>query len=71
VAKACGYKETTCITNEDELEAWLVSGLQRSALQFVEIRTNKFSRADLGRPAGHPADWKEEFMKTLHRKNPD
>jgi phosphonopyruvate decarboxylase len=71
VAKACGYKETTCITNEDELEAWLVSGLQRSALQFVEIRTNKFSRADLGRPAGQPADWKEEFMKTLHRKNPD
>jgi len=68
VAKACGYKETVCIGNEDELNDWLKNGLHSTALQFVEIRTNKNSRDDLGRPAGEPVEWKNNLMNTLRKK---
>lgn len=68
VAKACGYKETVCISNADELNDWLQNGLHSTALQFVEIRTNKNSRDDLGRPAGEPVEWKNNLMNTLRKK---
>lgn len=71
VAKACGYNEILCIKNEVELNEWLINGLKKSTLQFVEIRINKFSRADLGRPAGSPSDWKEGFITSLFPKNHD
>lgn len=68
VAKACGYKETVCLSNEEELNSWLQNGLASSSLQFVEIRTNKISRNDLGRPAGEPVQWKKELMDSLNKK---
>jgi phosphonopyruvate decarboxylase len=68
IAKACGYRETISITDDDELKYWLSNGLLSSKVQFVEIRTNKISRADLGRPAGNPVDWKNDFMSALKRK---
>jgi phosphonopyruvate decarboxylase len=64
IAKACGYNEIFCITNEEELINWLQTGLNRETLQFVEIRINHHSRANLGRPAGKPADWKNNFMSS-------
>ena len=64
VAKACGYQSATCINNEEELEKWISVGLDFSTTQFVEIRTNKQSRKDLGRPKGNPVEWKDDFMKS-------
>jgi hypothetical protein len=68
VAKACGYKKTFCITNDDELNNWLQNHFNDSSVQFVEIKTNRFSRADLGRPSGNPTDWKENFMNAIKKK---
>lgn len=68
VAQACGYQETVCISNDIELNDWLQNGLHSTALQFVEIRTNKISRDDLGRPAGEPEEWKNNLMNALHKK---
>jgi phosphonopyruvate decarboxylase len=68
VAKACGYKKAFCITNEDELNNWLQNHFTDPALQFVEIKTNRFSRADLGRPSGNPTEWKENFMNAIKKK---
>ena len=69
VASACGYKNVVSINNEDELDKWLESGLNDSSLQFVEIRTNRQSRPDLGRPNGQPSEWKEDFMKQTQNKH--
>jgi phosphonopyruvate decarboxylase len=68
IATACGYNKTICITTKDELSAWLNNELTTEEIQFVEIRTNRNSRTDVGRPDGNPADWKKDFMKALHQK---
>jgi phosphonopyruvate decarboxylase len=68
MAKASGYKNTVSVTNNIELKQWLNNGLSSKNLQFVEIRTSRNSRNDLGRPAGKPADWKNDFMSALKNK---
>jgi phosphonopyruvate decarboxylase len=68
IAKASGYKNTVCIASDKELQHWLVNGLSSEETQFVEIRTNTESRADLGRPAGTPVDWKNDFISSLNNK---
>ncbi len=65
VAKACGYKNTICISNESELVKWLAGTVSDNATQFVEIRISNKSREDLGRPIGEPEDWKNDFMNSL------
>lgn len=62
MARACGYQHTVLIKDESDLAAWLKNGISSEFTQFVEIRTNASSRADLGRPAGDPQDWKSDFM---------
>lgn len=62
IAQSCGYDKVICIKNENELERWLHDGLNRDIVQFVEIRINRNSRSDLGRPVEKPADWKKKFM---------
>jgi len=69
MAKAAGYLSTICIKSEEELEHWLENGLNTTTLQFVEIRVSRESRAGLGRPAGKPADWKNDFMKAINNAN--
>jgi phosphonopyruvate decarboxylase len=69
IAKACGYKKMFCITNEEELGNWLKNNFNDAAVQFVEIRTSRESRSDLGRPLGNPAEWKESFMSSFKKKN--
>lgn len=68
IAGACGYTSVVSIDNEDKLEQWLSNGFLNGGVQFVEIRTNNTSRADLGRPKGQPIDWKEQLMKAIHKK---
>ena len=45
--------------------AWLNDSLASSETQFVEIRTSRQSRSDLGRPTGSPVDWKNDFISAL------
>lgn len=68
IAKASGYKNTVCITNSNELAYWLSNRLLLPETQFVEIRTNNTSRANLGRPAGKAIDWKNNFIAALNNK---
>ncbi|HEX2629171.1 MAG TPA: phosphonopyruvate decarboxylase [Chitinophagaceae bacterium] len=68
IAGACGYTSVIAIDNEEKLEQWLSNGFLNGGVQFVEIRTNNTSRADLGRPQGQPVDWKEQLMKALQKK---
>ena len=63
MAEASGFKHVVRVTNEKELERWLDSDFHEKKTQFVEIRTNRRSRKDLGRPAGSPIEWKEHFMR--------
>lgn len=65
IARASGYQHTFLIRDEQELNHWLKNNLPSSDTQFVEIRTNAISRPDLGRPAGDPKDWKNDFMSHL------
>lgn len=65
IAKASGYKKVINIKNEKELEEWLNTGLLNSVTQFVEIRTSRQSRSNLGRPTGNPGEWKNDFMAAL------
>jgi phosphonopyruvate decarboxylase len=65
VAKASGYKQIFCITKDDELELWLKNDLQDNSTQFVEIRINRKSRNEPGRPKGHPTDWKNDYMRQI------
>jgi phosphonopyruvate decarboxylase len=67
VAKACGYTRTYLVTNEKELGSWLTNSFHNRELQFVEIRTDRASRNELGRPDGTPLEWKNIFMKSLKR----
>jgi phosphonopyruvate decarboxylase len=68
IAKASGYKKTICITNDRELGEWVHDGLLSPETQFVEIRTNRKSNTNLGRPEGEPAEWKNNFMSALAKK---
>lgn len=68
IAGACGYTHVTCIDNEEKLEQWMSNGLHMGGVQFVEIRTNTFSRPDLGRPKGQPVEWKEQLVKAIQKK---
>jgi phosphonopyruvate decarboxylase len=65
IASASGFDHVVKITDEAGLENWLNNGLLESKAQFVEIRTNKRSRKDLGRPKGLPVEWKEDFMRKI------
>jgi phosphonopyruvate decarboxylase len=63
IAKACGYMQAISISTENELNTWLATDFLGSTVQFVEIRTDRSSRQNLGRPADTPVDMKNNLMK--------
>jgi phosphonopyruvate decarboxylase len=67
IAKACGYNTVISISNENEFKNWIKTGLNSNETQFVEIRTCRSSRNDLGRPAGSPIEWKNNLITALHK----
>lgn len=69
IASACGYPRTFCIKSEEALKQWMGTVSNVQGLNFVEIRINRGSRKDLGRPAGEPLSWKKDFMNAL-KKDP-
>lgn len=68
IAAACGYPETVFIQTKEELLHWLQQLSTDKGLQFVEIRIRQGSRKDLGRPAGEPVQWKNDFMQAIKKK---
>jgi len=65
MAKAAGYLKVLSVNNEEELQQWLTQGFLSDQTQFVEIRVSDKTLKQPGRPAGNPADWKENFMNAI------
>jgi len=65
VAKGCGYDKVYTVSTERELEDCIrnVNGYEGTVL--LEIKTQKGSRKDLGRPTMTQSQIKKDFMKNL------
>lgn len=65
IAKACGYKICLSAKTQDELNHCLTLIKLSQGPCFLEIKLNKISRKDLGRPITTPLENKESFMNFL------
>ena len=65
VAQACGYKTVLKAETKEELIERLQSLRSSGGPSFLEIRTNKGARQNLGRPTLSPIENKNRFMKFL------
>jgi len=65
IATACGYKISMSAVNAQELFSAIDILSKTQGPVFLEIRVNKQSRKDLGRPDSSPKENKKSFMKFL------
>ena len=65
IAKACGYGIILKAESGQEIKDCLKIIKNNNKLSMLEIRTNKISRKDLGRPDVSPIENKKHFMKFL------
>jgi phosphonopyruvate decarboxylase len=65
VAKACGYQHALSASTAVDITKQLLALSQLKGPTFLEIRTKKGSRKDLGRPTSTPAENKDKFMSFL------
>ena len=65
IARACGYTVALSAKTRDDLITQLDTLLTSQGPSLLEVRVNKGSRADLGRPTTTPIENKENFMKFL------
>lgn len=65
IAKACGYKEVTTATNEEEIIAGMEKMQKTDGPALLEIKVRIDSRDNLGRPTTTPVENKENFMNNL------
>lgn len=63
IASACGYVNSLTASNRDELQGALAILSERTGPSFLEVKVNKLSRADLGRPDRSPLENRKDFMK--------
>jgi phosphonopyruvate decarboxylase len=68
VANACGYKDVTLVTNEQQLQDWIAGSLNKPGKKFLEIRMNAASREKLMRVPGPFTERKELLMSMLSIK---
>lgn len=68
IAKACGYKRTFKTENNDELKEKINLLKSSEGPALLEIRINKISKENLGRPNTKPIENKSKFMKYLLEK---
>lgn len=65
IAEGCGYKTALSVSNRKELaEVWKDFSSADGPV-FLEIKTKKGARKDLGRPTIKPIDNKKDFMDNL------
>jgi len=67
IALACGYKNAVRATSEDELVSAIEKTNELAGPAFIEIRINKQSRNDLGRPTKTPGENKKDLMDFLNK----
>jgi len=65
IAKACGYPNTCCVDNFEDLDKALEQCKKASTLCFVEIKCSIGARDDLGRPTTTALENKIAFMNHL------
>jgi phosphonopyruvate decarboxylase len=66
IARACGYKHATRVSDRESLVDSLKAMERIGGPVFIEVRVSNKSRAELSRPTIHPSKNKEEFMTFLN-----
>ena len=67
IARACGYAFASRAESPKELQAQLNIVKKKKGPALLEVRTNKGSRNDLGRPTLGPIENKKNFMRFLEK----
>ena len=67
IANACGYNLSFTAETEKEIKDGLVLMKKNPGPSFLEIKVNKGSRKDLGRPTSSPAENKISLMENLSK----
>jgi len=65
VAKACGYSNTVCVENFEDLDRYLESAKDKDEFILIEVKCFIGAREDLGRPTTTPLEDKINFMNFL------
>ena len=65
IAKACGYPQTACVDNFEDLDKILATAKKANSLFFIEIKCSIGARDDLGRPTTTALENKIAFMNHL------
>jgi len=67
IAKSCGYKEVFKAETSEEVKEAITNLESCEGPAMLEIKVNKGSRSNLGRPTIIPIKNKKEFMKFLKK----
>lgn len=65
IARGCGYRHVAQASTVVEIEAEMARLAEVEGPAFLEIRVNKGSRKDLGRPTKSPLENRDDLMKWL------
>lgn len=65
VARACGYRWTKTVADEEELQKTIPDFIAVKGPGFLEIQLNQVFPEDLGRPKDSPREHKAKFMECL------
>lgn len=67
IAEICGYKNVKLVDDENNLSEVLEKFLLVEGPSFIEVRINKDSRSNLGRPTKTPIENKNSFVNFLKK----
>ena len=67
IAEGCGYANTYCVHDMEELQNVLKEAKEKHGLTFVEVKCSIGAREDLGRPTTTTVENKENFMAYLSK----
>lgn len=65
IAAACGYPNTVCVDNFEDLDKELKKAKESEKLGFIEVKCSIGAREDLGRPTTTSLENKQNFMEYL------
>ena len=65
IAKACGYREVNSVTRPDEIQEYMNQARFIDGPVLLDVRIQKGSRKDLGRPKTTPLENRDAFMANL------
>lgn len=67
IAKACGYKTISSISNEKDINQTMLKTNTDDGPHFIEIKIKPGNRSNIGRPTTSPEDNKKAFVEHLQR----